>query len=298
MSYRIVRIANLYKEYINNYYLKNPDVSHLDYNTQQQNLINDSVEIASSYNKYLRKLGVDAIDIISNADHLQQKWLTDHNLSPNISFFELIIEQLKYYKPDIVWIDDTRLLNKDWIKELRIKVPSLRLVVGHICAPFNALIADSLSSFDIMFNCAPFMQKKFLEMGLNTHSIYHSFDHSLLNIIENDTKFVNNDFIFTGSLYTGFGLHKTRIEYLEKFVSEKINISVYGNVESRYRIFQKQSMYLLINTLKSLGLEGKLESLPYLRKYSKYGDDKIKYYSKELLDSIKPPVFESSNSLE
>ncbi len=292
MSYRLLRISSLYNEYLSNYYNSFPEIKQLNYTEQYEHLSNNSFDLVLSYSKYFRKIGIDAIDIITNAEPLQNTWAKEHNLSSDVSFNDLIISQIKYYKPDIIWIDDSRLMNKSWIQNLRIEVKSIKLIVGHICAPYNAIIENSLSSFDIMFNCAPCTQKKFVEMGLTSYSFYHSFDPEVLNVLKTESNnFPETNFVFTGSLYTGFGMHKTRIEYIEKILSNKIDINIFGNLEPRSKILLKQSMYYTINTLKTLNLSVLIDKIPLLKKYEQYGDEKINSYSKKLINSIAPPVF-------
>src|ERR1035437_2581071 len=143
MSYRFVRVTTNYDEYLRTYYKRFPNCTQLTYDEQYDHLINDSIEMVSSYGKCLRKIGVDAIEIVSNAEPLQKTWAKEHNLDKNYSQHKLILEQIKFYKPDVVWIDTTSLLNKKWIQRLRNEVPSIKLMVAHICAPFNSEIGDS-----------------------------------------------------------------------------------------------------------------------------------------------------------
>ena len=292
MSYKILRITNLYSEYIESYYSKNKQYLTQNYQEQYEHLTNDSIELVSSYSKFFRLLNVDAIDLITNASPLQQTWAKENNVPFDLPFEKFIIEQIKFFKPDILWIDDTRLLNKFWINEMKSKVSSLKLLVGHICAPFNSVIEESLSCFDIMFTCATCTQEKFEKMGILSYCIYHSFDHTILEKVSKfENPFPQEKLVFTGSLYTGFGLHKSRIEYIEEMLSKNIDITIYGNLESKLKVRQKQSFYYILNTLKALGLDSVIDKTTILKKFEKYGDEKIKYYSSNLLASVKPPVF-------
>ncbi|MBI4931503.1 MAG: glycosyltransferase family 1 protein [Bacteroidetes bacterium] len=292
MSYRFIRITDYYDGYLKSYYERFPGKSHLSYEEQHNHLKNDSVELTSSFGKYLRNMGVDAMEIIANAEPLQRAWAKEHNLNEYLTFQKLISEQIKYYKPDVVWVDPTKLLNKKWIQNLRNEVRSLKLIVGHICAPYNSEIADSFSSFDIMFTCAPCQQKELTDMGSTAELIYHSFDPSILESLKTETKnYPRIDFIFTGSLFTGYGLHKSRIEYIEKMLEEDINISIFGNLETRSRVLSKKGMYYAINFLKNIKCNFIINEISLLKKNINYGDEKINYYSNKLINSVKPPVF-------
>jgi len=292
MSYRLLRITNFYTEYINHYYIKFPNIKELSYDEQYNHLINDSIEMVSSYTKHLIKSGIDALDIVTNAEQLQQTWAKEHTISPDTSFKELITEQIKFYKPDVLWLDDSRLFNKTWIKHIKSEIPSIKLIAGHICAPYNTEISNSFSSFDIIFTCIPCMQEEIEKYGVATQLLYHSFDHSILDTINSEENNApETNLIFTGSLYTGYGFHKTRIEYIEKMIENGIDLKIYGNLESRSKVLLKQTMYYSINFLKNINCDFLVDTLPVLKNYRNYGGEKITYYSKKLIESVNPPIF-------
>ncbi len=293
MSYRFIRVTDYYSGYLNSYYSRFPNSAQLPYEEQHDHLINDSIEMVSSYGKYLRKIGVDAIDLVSNATHLQNCWAKEHNLKENFTEHELILEQIKYYKPDVVWIDTTMLLNKKWIQHLRNEAPSIKLLVGHICAPFNAEIGESFHSFDLMFTCSPCTEVELKKMGIrNVQLVYHSFDHSVLDKLTTEkNNFPSENFVFTGSLLTGYGLHNERIDYIEKMLAQGINLSIYGNLEPKHRVLLKQGVSSTIRFLKSIKGDFIINNIPVLNKYKQHSQADIKYYSKKLVNSVKPPVF-------
>lgn len=293
MSYRFIRITDYYEEFLNFYDEKNPSSNGLNYAEQHQDIISQSIEIVSSYGKYLRLIGVDAIDIISNATSLQKKWAAEHNLSSDLSNDEIVFEQIKYYKPEIVWIDTTRLLNKAWITKLRNEVKEIKQIVGHICAPYNATLAAAFHALDLVFTCSPCTATELKEAGIkNVELIYHSFNHSILDQIKNEENpFPHSNLLFTGSLMTGYGLHGTRTEYLEKIINSGIDMTMYGNLESNNRIFLKQSFSKTVQTLHKLHLNFLVNAIPVLNKHQLHAEADIKFYSKKLLGCVKPPVF-------
>ncbi len=292
ISYRFVRVTDYYPQYLKRYYDKNQSVCSKSYNEQYQLLTSDSFEIVSSYSKNLSKLnGVEAYDIISNATVLQEKWRKENNLAADISKQDLILEQLKQLKPNVVWIDDFSLIDEKWNLKLRQEVPSIKLLLGHICAPYNDEIKEKFKLFDIMFTCIPCMKKDLNAQGIKTYLLYHSFEKSILDRINQNNLFPETNFLFSGSLYPGSGFHKSRIEYIERMLKSGINIDLYCNLESFRKVLTKKIMYYTINAFKSLGLAKMIDKVSFLRKNKSYGDLPIKYYSKKLLASTKPPVF-------
>jgi spore maturation protein CgeB len=291
MSYCFVRVTDNYPQYIKSFYSKNPDIHLRSYTDQYERLINDSFESSSSYIKNFNNIGIEAYGIISNATVLQNTWKIEHGISPEISPRELIIEQLKFYKPDVVWIDDFSLIDKAWKDNLLKEVPSIKLLLGHICAPYNSVIAEKFSLFDVMFTCIPCLKKDLTDLGIKTHLLYHSFDTSILDVVKSNNDFPESGFLFSGSLYAGSGFHKSRIEYIEEMLKAGIEIDLYCNLESRKKVMTKKGMYIILNSLKKLRLEKIIDRIPVLRKNKGYGDVPIKYYSKRLLKNSKLPVF-------
>lgn len=293
MSYKFIRITDYYSEFLKTFYNDNKSRVHTEYKSQYNQITNESIEIVSSYGKYLRLIGVDAMDIISNATPLLKLWAKENNLSADLSNDEIVMAQIKHFKPDVVWIDTTRFLNKKWLNELKNEVKTIKLLVGHVCAPYNQVIFDGLSQLDIVFTCTPGLVKEFKEKGIkNVELVYHSFNHSILDTISNTPNpFVENNFVFTGSLTTGYGFHGTRIKYIEAILNNGIDMTIYGNLESTNRIFLKKSFSTVVKTMNSLGLESLVNSIPLLNKHKKHAEVEINYYSNKLKNSVQSPVF-------
>jgi spore maturation protein CgeB len=292
MSYRFIRVTNYYPQYLKKYYSNNFDILSKNYEEQYRLITSDSFESASSYSKNLNKIeGVQAFDIISNADALQDTWRKENNLPQNISKQNLILEQLKIYKPNVVWIDDFSFIDDEWKRILLENVPSVKLLIGHICAPYNSEMAAKFKLFDVIFTCIPCFKNELEAMGINTHLLYHGFDNTILDTINVDNKFQDVDFLFSGSLYTGSGFHNSRIEYIEKMLTSGIKMDLYCNLESFKKVLLKKVFYSIINILKTFGLGFLIDVISVLRKNKSYGDVPIKFYSQQLVKSSKPPVF-------
>ncbi len=291
MSYRFVRVTNNYREYIESFYQRFPNVNLLSYAEQYQQLVQDSIEISSAYVKNFNKIGVEAYEIITNAHVLQDTWRKEHNVVNDVSEKDLVIQQVKYYQPDVVWIDDLGLVEEEWKSKLLKEVPTIKLFVGHHCAPYSDDLLQRLKLLDIVFTCTPGLKNEFEQHGLKSHLLYHGFEESVLdNVRENNTK-EELDFVFTGSLISGAGFHKTRIEYIEAILKSGIKMDLFGNLESRKKLMIKKVFYHLIVTLRKIGLGKLIETIPLLKKNKAFGDTPINFYSKELMNSSRPPVF-------
>lgn len=291
MSYKFIRVTDYYNEFLKSFYSSNVVSGNSDYKTQYNQISNESTEIVSSYGKYFRLAGIDAMDIISNATPLLKLWAKENNLSADLSNDEIVMAQIKHFKPDVVWIDTTRFLNKKWLKELKNEVKTIKLLVGHICAPYNNVMEEGFRELDIVFTCAPCTVDNLKQKGVkNVELVYHAFDHSILNNsqLENN-KFPKTDLLFTGSLITGFGLHNERIAYLENIINYGIDMTIYGNLEPYNRILMKKILSGMVKTLDKIGLDFIFDEVKFFNK--KHAEVDIKQYSKKLLKKVYPAVF-------
>lgn len=291
MIYSLLRISKLYDNYINDYEKTHYNYSFLNYDEQYFNLIHHSQDLSGSYEKSFNDIGVKATNIIFNARKLQERWAIEHNINPLISSIDLIFEQVKYYKPDIVWLDTSQLFDRKWINNLKNEISSIKLIIGHICSPVNAKMIESYSSFDLILACSTCIQKELATYGIKAELLYHGFDHSILNYIETDKNQKKIDVVFTGSLFTGFGFHKRRIEFIERLIESNIAIKTFGNIESRKKKFFKQCMNRILVILLFLKCNFLIEKIHFLKKYKNYGKEKIKYYSNDLLKTVHSPIF-------
>lgn len=292
MSYRFLRITDLYPNYIKSYYSKNSTTVSNSYEEKYNAIAENSIDIVSSFGRCFREIGVDAKEIITNDKVLQKAWTEEYVGDSDLNSVDLVIKQLQYYKPDIVWIDTTSFFHKQIFDRIRNEVKSIKLLVGHICAPFNDIIAEALRSLDVVFTCSPCMRDDIAGLGVETYLLYHSFDSKVLSQLASEpNEYPYNDFVFTGSLLTGYGLHKTRIEYLETLLKNGFDLKIYGNVESKKTIFLKQFMRSVMKSMLNIGLTGIIDNNSFLKKYKKYADAEIKGYSKQLINSVHDPVF-------
>src|SRR5690242_465847 len=98
MSYRIVRITNLYSEYVAQYYLAFPEIKNKTYIEQHDHLASNSFDTVSSFSRSIREIGVEAYSIFTNATWLQNQWKVENKCDK--SGKELIFEQIKKLRPE------------------------------------------------------------------------------------------------------------------------------------------------------------------------------------------------------
>lgn len=287
MSYRIIRITNLYVEYIRNYYEAFPPDRDKPFKEQLDHMIGDSV--SGLYTKHLRDIGVDAFDIFTNAGPLQDRWKVENNCDK--SGKELIFEQIKWLKPDVLWLDDPKLMDRAWFDHVRRNVPSVKLITGHFCAPYSAENIRNYRGLDFLLTCTPCLRNEFEDHGIETHLVYHGFEPGILDRVAVTNAFPESELVFTGSLYTGGGFHATRIAYIEELLKADLTMKIYAGLDPFAKVLSKLGAYYVINTIKAMGAEKLIHKVPLLSQYESYGDTRIKYYSRNLRASNRPAVY-------
>lgn len=289
MNYRIVRITNLYPEFLKAYYQRFPEIIKENHHEQYHHLIQHSFDSTITTSKQLTLLGNESHVIFSNAYPLQNQWATENSIAA--SGKELLLEQIENIRPDVLWIDDVQLIDANWIRLVRGRVPCLKIVTAEICAPYNVKHVRELGRLSFLFTCTPCLKKDFENQQLKTYLIYHAFEKKVLEVLDQNNHYEENDLVFTGSLYTGNGFHAERIRYLEKILSAGLPLKVFGNRESSRKILVKAAAYYGMRATKNILGERNVRKISYLNRFNAFGNTPVKFYSKNLIKNMAPPVY-------
>ncbi len=292
MSYRVVKVTSFYRDFLRDYDLKHPKVAGGTYDEQYASLMAQGYGWSDYYARELRKMGVDAFEIISNAGPLQQAWAREHGSSATGR--ELVAEQIKALQPDVVFLQDSYIFNDDWVTRLREKVPSVKRVIGWICSPISDTTIEQFAAFDSTIVCSPVFRQKLERSGLRTFELHHAFEPSLLPRIAENNPYPHVDFIFTGSIMSGTGFHDMRQMLLERLIESKTSMDLYANIPriTSTDLLMRRSGYVVSTFLKSLGLKRLAKDLPLIGKA--YGLSEMPGRPKhldKLLAIAKPPVY-------
>jgi spore maturation protein CgeB len=262
MSYRFVKVTTYYREFLKQYYDANPNIVNRTYEEQLVHLMDQGHAWSNYFCSHLNRLGVEAYEIVGNAKPLQQTWATEN--SSSASGFDIVIEQLQYLKPDVVFFEDSFKFDGEWLSKLKEKVPSIKLTIGFCCTGFNEFYLNRFKIFDFVVVCSPHFEKAFKEFGLNVYTIVHAFETSILDKIKINNNYPETDFIFLGSFIPGRAIHDVRQKVVEYLLKAKINIDLYSNISTIKPIdlFLRQNAFIVANILKKMELPSLALSLP------------------------------------
>jgi len=283
---RILSISSMYTGSLENFYRANPAVSEMTYADHYNLLLDFSTDFTSSYIKSFQRHGLTADAVIANDNALQKKWARAY-LASKCKDSAILLSQISYYKPDILWIEDLRFTSQEFLSEIKQKVKSIKLLAAYHCAPFNTVNTEKLKLFDFVITCTPGLMDELKGKGIKSFLVYHGFDADILPKLKPTLNRNPLNVLFSGSLFQGQGYHQGRLDFIEQLLSHGVDVSLYINIESRLKILAKRFLHIIRQTGKMMGIERPEKVLPVLE----YGTEPVSNYSGLLLEKIKSPVY-------
>ena len=292
MNFKLLIISKLYPEYLEKYHKKNPHLKKEKYNFQYDHLLNDASEFISSYTKTLKKLGIDVTTIISNSKTLQKTWYSEFIRNGEKDAKTIILNQIEYYGPTVLWIENTNYIDKEFISLIQQKNPNIKLVFSYFCAPYNKRLIENLKCLDFMITCTPGFKESFENQGIKSFLVYHGFDPKVLSAItKTDSLKTRDKIVFTGSLFLGGGFHNERTELIEKLINKNLPVTIYGNLEANRRLIIKRFLFYINLIIKNLSLTNIIKKIPLLARIVELDSSYLANYSKNLKQKTLEPVF-------
>lgn len=238
MSYRFLIIDSYYPKFLKGIYKKYPQLSRQKYSKQLNFLLEQNFGTSDFYSKNLKKLGHQAEDIIANDKQLQFQWAKENNFPvkepqllnwlqtlPLLHRFlgrpqwvqEITLEQVKKFKPDVVYVQDLSILNPDTLKEVK---QYAKLLVGQIACPLPA--KENLRAFDLILTSFPHYVSLFKKMGINSEYFKIAFEPDVLKKIGKQER--KYDVTFIGSFTPS---HQQGIRLLES-IAQEVPLNIWG----------------------------------------------------------------------
>jgi len=217
---KLVKITTVYPSYIKNFYAKHPEMLGKSYQEQKTAVDYDAFGWADFWSNALDFLGYQVWEITLNAEPLQRAWIAEAGFSdgPSINLNHIVLEQVKSYKPDVLWYDH---LDQNLLKQLRDEVPSIRLVLGWVgsAVPNTRIWQD----IDLTLSCAPESVERLRKAGARAEHLHHGFDPRINHRLKDCPPGI--DLTFVGQIIRGTEFHLNRERILEELCSE-IDINI------------------------------------------------------------------------
>lgn len=132
-------------------------------------------------------------------------------------FYDILIQQIKHYKPDILLNQAMYMVRTQFLKEVK---PYLRLLVGQIASPLPR--DENFSIYDLIISSLPNFVSYFRSLGISSEIHRLGFEPRILSPLKEDDSPISLSFV--GSLSPS---HKSRIALLE-YLCNYFEIKIWG----------------------------------------------------------------------
>ena len=223
---RILKLSFYYEEYID-YFYSSHDLTNLNYEKHQKKIFEDRFGWSDSFKEVLNDKDSFAVEeIIVNDFFLQNKWCDENNKSYILNNwqFEILKEQIKFYKPNIIFVNNPAIENKyyELFNLFNVKIISYDGIRAHnknILKYSNLIVTCLKSSYNFY--------KKF---NKQVYYMPHGFDLRILKNINKNYEY-KYDSVFIGNIKNKH--HSKRIDLLNKMIS-KTNLQIWiGDAHKR-----------------------------------------------------------------
>lgn len=290
MSYKILKVTTFYNNFLKYYYHNNQEIKKEKYAIQYRHLMDQCFAYSDFFSKNFRKIGIESYDIILNATPLQDAWWKEFGKEYTSDIF---IEQLKYYKPEVLIVQDTLWFDIKYINYIRNEIKSIKLIIGFCCFPIPKEHLKIFKVYDFILACSPQFVHILKQNNIKTYEFNHSFEESIiqkLRPIEKDS----NKLIFTGSFISSSSYHDDRLKLVEFLLQSGIDLDIYTSAKNEAFSYylSKYTAYYFANILKKIGLDKINQRIKPLKKVRVLDSSPKKAkYSKVFIKKTQPPVY-------
>ncbi len=231
---KILIVDIYYSDFLNSFYKKYSEIKRDSYNNHKDKILAECFGTSDFYSKNLKKVGVDAEDIISNAEILQKKWAKENKIKYKKNYFSkipklrnwfksdwediILAAQIKAYNPDVIYSQKLGLPSKKVIEMSGIKP---KLIVGQVACPID-FDKEKLGYYDLILTSFPHFVEKFKNIGINSEYFKIGFEESVLSKLKKEE--TQHDAVFVG----GFSRHHNKVIDLFEYLAKNTSIDFWG----------------------------------------------------------------------
>jgi len=181
---RVAVVDTYYLPFLAALYREEPALRDAGYQDQLDALMRRQMGTADAYSYFLREHGHEAIDLVANCAELQAAWAREHGgvlpralgrpagrIGRQLLLHSVLHAQLRSLDPDVVYVQDMRLLTR---LELEVLRRQGRLVVGQIAsAPPPSRV---VRGYDLVVTSFPHLVDRFGGLGVDCVYLPLAFD--------------------------------------------------------------------------------------------------------------------------
>ncbi len=189
---RVLLLWVFYGEYLRRFYAARPDIAQLPYAAQRAALLDDYFGWPPAVGLRLAERGHEVEVIIANAGPLQRAWAREAgvNVSRSSWQMQLPIEQVKRFRPDVLWTGSNFQYFGEYLRALK---KHCRAVVAWTAAPLP--LGLDLGGIDCMLTSHANFAATFRARGLRCEQVLPCFEPRILQATGNPDRDLAVSFI-------------------------------------------------------------------------------------------------------
>jgi len=226
---KLLKLTTAYPIYIRKFYRSRPSLGSHSYNEQKEKMDYDAYGWADFWSHALKPLGYDVTEVTINVKPMQLAWARENGIafSERSWLTDIPYEQIRYFKPDILFVEESSAFTQEWLKKIRDNFPAIQLFITWCGAPYRD--GRVFHSYDLILSCIPEMVAEFVSRGHDSRHVNHAFEPRVLKRIRLDGP-KTIDFSFVGQIARGKQMHIGRERILQKLATFT-DIQIYSPVK-------------------------------------------------------------------
>lgn len=276
--------------YVEAFYARHPGLRQESFAEQKKRFDYDHFAWADALDEPMARLGYEIFNSDLAIEPMLQAWARENMASsPEYSASEILVEQAKRFKPDILMFDcvDRRLL-----KILRSSVGTIRVIFGWSGSAIGR--GGVWDDMDLVLSCAPESVDELRRLGHHSEHLNHAFDPRI-----NDRLMATKELIpisFIGSIVRRSTFHLQREEILLN-VAKTLPLQIYSpNISAEPRDYLKAvvsgGIHAFSKALEYLYLlQAVKRGSPFVEKWLRVGSPPRLPISPKLAKRLRPGVY-------
>ena len=243
---RFLKTTTNYPNYTAGLISKHPEIKGMNYDDALRLYFSDCNSWADFWKINLEATGkFECCEIIENAELLQKKWAAEHNIKFSEGNWkeEILIEQIRQFKPDVLFLVDQYGDNSLSAKIKRL-VPGIKLILGWDGILWHK--APTFENTDIVLTCVPETVDFYKALGKKVYYHKFGFETTILDKLSRFPK--QHEVSFAGSLILNENYHMNRLKLVAE-LSRKVNMNIFASsLPDNWSLLHR---YRLMNTIKT-----------------------------------------------
>lgn len=287
---RLARIVNSSRDYVRDFYLRNPGLAQLPYSEQKRLYDYDHFVWGDGLKRALSQIGHEIVEVDVGMVPMLKAWVRENCLGAGPDTPErAVVQKVSRFNPDIVMFDCS---NVPLLLELKSVLSRARLFFGWEGSALG--LGRGWPHLDLVLSCAPETVDRLRFLGYRSEHLNHAFDPEI-NTRLNLTSEIH-EISFIGSITRRDSYHIERERCLT-LMAARFPLAIYTpSRRASARDYAKAAacggFYLATNGLRRLGLLDALRKrFPSISNLERLASRPRLPVSRQLSASARPAVY-------